>query len=254
MPDLLPQTQSEVRILMNAIVGAIQDVVTAQPDVEVRPDPTQADDAIVEARLEAEISTLWTDHTLLSQSHKKTAVEIRHLRARLAERLFEMKKILSRPGRGGEWRGWLRERGIPRSTADRLVARHGESLGVHDGNAPSESIPEPAEASPEKVAKSVWRSVQRVLTTDDAVVAFITYIAELSGIACEQRQEGLFIFDAVGQAAADVPIPASTTDPGPQPSHGDDTNKGEPATAYAMDIPTAEQTGAVADAGAGSAT
>lgn len=47
-------------------------------------------------------------------------------------------------------RCWLRERGIPRSTADRLAARHAESLGVHDGNAPSESIPEPQRRAPKR--------------------------------------------------------------------------------------------------------
>src|ERR1035437_3784400 len=129
---------------MDATVDAIQDVVMAEPETEVQPDPAQPDDTIIEPQLAQEISALWSDHVRLSADRKATSKELRQIRANLAERLFEMKQILSCPGRGGQWRGWLRQRGIPRSTADRLVARYSEALCSHDENVPTGAIPETA--------------------------------------------------------------------------------------------------------------
>jgi hypothetical protein len=108
---------------MDATVDAIQDVVTAEPDAEVQVGTTQFDDTAIETRLTQEISALWGTHLRLSADRKATAKELRQIRASLAERLSAMKSLLSRPGRGGQWRGWLRQQSIPRSTADRLVAR-----------------------------------------------------------------------------------------------------------------------------------
>ena len=90
---------------MDAIVDAIQDTVTAEPTVETPPVSAQPDDAAVETQLAQEISTLWSEHTRLSADRKVTSKELRLLRARLAQRLYEMKALLARPGRGGEWRG-----------------------------------------------------------------------------------------------------------------------------------------------------
>jgi hypothetical protein len=42
------------------------------------------------------------------------------------------------PGRGGQWSGFLRDRGIPRATADRLAIRYQESLNP-DANRISEA-------------------------------------------------------------------------------------------------------------------
>src|ERR1039458_6030253 len=142
---------------MDALVEAIQAVVIAEPETEAQPDPTQHVDTIIETQLAQEISTLWTEHTRLSADRKATAKDLRQVRAILAERLFAMKSVLSRPGRGGEWRGWLRKRGIPRSSADRLCARHAETLGSgNEGNVPSGAISNPSEDTAEKVAKDVW--------------------------------------------------------------------------------------------------
>src|ERR1017187_5757460 len=107
---------------MDTLVEAIQDVVIAEPETESQPDPTQPVDTIIETHLAQEISTLWMENTRLSANRKATAKDLRQIRAILAERLHEMKSLLSRPGRGGQWRSWLKERGINRSTADSLVA------------------------------------------------------------------------------------------------------------------------------------
>ena len=192
---------------MDALVKAAQNVVIAEPETEVQPDPTQPDDATIETQLTQEISTLWSDHVRLSANRRVTANDLRQIRASLAERLHEMKSLLSRPGRGGQWRSWLREKGINRSTADRLCDRHAETLGI--GNAPSEAITEPTVTAAEKLASVVWSRFRKVLVSDEVFIDFIGRIAELAGFGHEQRAEGLLIFK---------PAPAPATDPAPQPS------------------------------------
>src|ERR1019366_5245736 len=126
---------------------------------------------------------------------------------------------LSRPGRGGQWRGWLQERAIPRSTADRLVSRHAETLGSgNEGNVPSGATSEEGEANAEKLARVVWSRFRKVLISDEAVIDFIDRIAELAGVGHEQRAEGLVIFKPAPPAAEELPGSAPTVDPAPQPS------------------------------------
>ena len=130
-----------------------------------------------------------------------------------------MKALLSRPGRGGLWRSWLRERGIPRSTADRLCARQAEMVDSDNkGNVPSKAIANSPEDSAEELAKSVWQRIGKTLVTDDAVIDFIDRIAQLSGVGHEQRAEGLLIFKPAPTAAEELPATAAAIDPTPQPS------------------------------------
>jgi len=204
---------------MDALMEAIQDAVIAEPETATQPDPSQPVDTIIETQLAQEISTLWTQHTRLNSGRKATTRELRQIRASLAERLYDMKTLLSRPGRGGEWRGWLRERAIPRSTADRLVSRHAETLGSgNEGNVPSGATSEEGEANAEKLARNVWQRFRKTLATDEAVVQFIACIAEISGVGHEQRAEGLLICKPAPKAAEELPTTAPAIDPAPQPS------------------------------------
>jgi hypothetical protein len=235
---------------MDALVEAIQDVVTTEPETEAQPDPTQPDDGAVETQLTRQISTLWIEHTQLSADRKATARDLRQIRAILAERLYEMKSLLSRPGRGGEWRGWLRERAIPRSTADRLVSRHAETLGSgNEGNVPSGAISEPGDANAETLAETVWLRFGKLLATDESVIQFIEGIAELAGVGHEQRAEGLVIFKPAPEAAEELPATAPAIDPAPQPSEEVSVITEEPAPAPVQD----GQAAAAADASNGDA-
>lgn len=193
----------------------------------------------IETQLAEEITTLWSDHVRLSANHKTTARELRQIRASLAERLFAMKKILSRPdaGRGGQWRSWLRERRIPRSTADRLVTRHAETLGIENEKVPSGAISESPKETAAKLAKAAWPRLKNVLTTHEAVLQFLGSIAEVSGAPHEWREEGLMIFSAVPEAADE--LPSSATGPASQPFDGGDAE--EPAAEAATAIPATEQ-------------
>jgi hypothetical protein len=59
------------------------------------------------------ITSLWSEHLNAKNTARATNEELRVLRAKLAEQLSEMKQILSKPGRDGQWSGFLRERNIP---------------------------------------------------------------------------------------------------------------------------------------------
>ena len=237
---------------MEAILDAVQDIVAAEPDAVEQPATAQPDDGAIEARLAQEISSLWSDNLRLSAGRKASAKELRQVRARLAERLHAMKSLLSRPGRGGQWRSWLRERGINRSTADRLVARHAETLCNHEEDAPSGAIPEPATPTAEKLAATVWSSsLRKVLVTGESVIQFIGSIAQIAGVPYEWRTEGLVIFNPVPKAADEVTASAPAAGPAPQPSAETPAAIEEPAAEAAATPPAAEQAPAVSDASSG---
>jgi hypothetical protein len=229
---------------MEAIVDAIQTVVAAEQEAVAQPGTAQPDEGATETRLTQEISELWSSHLRLSGDRKATSKELRLVRARLAERLLAMKQILCRAGRAGQWRSWLRQQHIPRSTADRLAMRHAETLGGDDGNVPTGAIPEPA--TPEKLAAAVWSSsLKKLLVTGESVFQFLASIAQISGIPHEQRDEGLMIFSPVPKAADE----ATASAPAPQPS-GETPGSIEQPAAETTATPTETgQVPAVADAG-----
>jgi hypothetical protein len=240
---------------MDAALDAIQDVVAAEITVEAPPVSAQPDDGAVETRLTQEISELWSSHVRLSGDRKATAKELRQVRARLAERLHAMKSLLARPGRGGEWRGWLRQHGIPRSSADRLVARYAETLGGDDGNVLSEAISEPATPTAENLATAVWSSsLREVLVNGETVFQFLASIAQISGIPHERRQEGLMIFNPVTRAADEATASAPAADPAPQPSiEASPTTGGRTVEATATPTEAGQPAEAAAEASGGDA-
>jgi hypothetical protein len=186
-------------------------------------------DTAAEARLTTETSELWATHSRLGENHKATAIQIRQIRARLAECLFAIKAILSRPdaGRGGRWKSWLRERAIPRSTADRIVARHAETLCGDDGIVPNGALSEPEQVYAEKLAKLVWSRARNVLTSDQSVIQFLTHILTAANVAFEERDEAVVIFNVVPEAADGFRDSASAPDPASATSDGGDVNPDE---------------------------
>jgi len=229
---------------VETIVETVEDAISQEPE-----DETQPDDTIIETQLTQQISTLWTEHTRLSADRRTTAKELRQIRAALAERLHEMKSLLSRPGRGGQWRSWLKERGIPRSSADRLVARHAETLGSgNKENVPTGAISNSQDESAEKLAKSVWQRFRNTLATDESLIQFIACIAELAGFGHEQRAEGLLIFKPAPTATDDLPstaIASESAGPAPQPPDGGDANSADAQAEVAAGTPTTEQVAGV---------
>ena len=205
---------------MDEMIEALQNVVAAEPETEVQPDLAQPDGDPIETRLAQEITALWSDNLRLSGNRKTTAKELRLIRTRLGQRLYEMKSLLCRPdlGPASQWRSWLNQQGIPRSTADRLVARHAETLCSGEGRLLSGAPSEQAESSAEKLAKVLWSRFGKALPTDESVIQFISYIVELAGVGHERRAEGLMIFHAVTTAAEELPGSTSANAPVQQPT------------------------------------
>ncbi len=203
---------------MGTIVEIVENALISEPEAEAQPGTVQPDGTANETQLAEEISTLWSSHVRLSADRKATGKELRQIRVSLAAKLYAMKSLLSRPGRLGQWRGWLRQQGIPRSTADRLVSRHAETLVGDNGNVPTGAISEPGEANAEKLAKDVWLRIGKLLTTHESILRFIGCIVTASGIAHEQREEGLVIFNLARKPADELPGSVSVAQPVPQPS------------------------------------
>ena len=91
-----------------------------------------------ETFLSFEISQLWDIHTSYQNSIKQENEKFRAIRGDLGKLLFHMKQVLAKPGRNGGWPAFLKERRIPRATADRLVIRYQQSLNP-DANRPNEA-------------------------------------------------------------------------------------------------------------------
>jgi hypothetical protein len=163
------------------------DIIITAPSAQVQPD-----DTTIESQLTVEITTLWSEHVRVHASQKATSKQLRLIRATLSQRLYEVKSLLSRPGRSGEWCGWLKQRGIPRSTADRLVTRYAESLTGEAGNCPSEAI-SPDEDVIDKLLQSILPRLRRVLTTKEAVLEFVLRLATNLDLTLDARNVGTLI-------------------------------------------------------------
>jgi hypothetical protein len=125
-----------------------------QPEAQIA-EPDQE-----EAQLTAEVETLWAEHQRVNGLKKSSSADLRRIRQELGKKLYDAKQALSRPGRAGEWSGWLKHRGISRASADRWIARHLESIG-QPNNGISESIP-PKDAI-EKLLTFLAEKLKRVL-------------------------------------------------------------------------------------------
>jgi hypothetical protein len=136
-------------------------------DTDFTPETMESYDALGEA-----ITNLWVAHANAKITARATKDELRVLRAKLGEQLSEMKQILAKPGRGGQWSSFLMERGIPRATADRLVARHQRSLNP-DANLLTEPVSEPTEEEVQKLFMAVWPKLRRTLRSRQSVDLFV---------------------------------------------------------------------------------
>jgi hypothetical protein len=167
-----------------------------------------------EQRLDKEIARLWEVHVEAKGVVKKTKEELKEIRERLSERLFQMKQLLARPGRNGQWSAWLKERRISRASADRLVQRFAATLPGYE--LPHESIPRTSNEAAEELARGLWPSFRKALTTNESVVQFFGWIAKISGVPHQWREEGLLVYHAVSTATDESPCSVPACGPASQ--------------------------------------
>jgi hypothetical protein len=153
-----------------------------------------------------EISQLWNIHTSYQDSIKQDNHKLRAIRGDLGKLLFHMKQVLAKPGRNGGWSSFLKERQIPRATADRLVIRYQESLNP-DANRLNETISEPTEEEIVRLFHSMRPRLRRLLATPQSLYRFIDLLTAASCDGTRRRitDDGILILKSAQQAASAEP-------------------------------------------------
>jgi hypothetical protein len=104
--------------------------------------------------------------------------------ATLGELLYRRKQMLCRLGRNGQWSLWLRQQGMSRSTADRLVTQYAESYGLTDELRHRE-ITEPLEGNVCLAASRASKRLKNMLKTPRSRMTFIKVLADVFGLGIE---------------------------------------------------------------------
>ena len=162
-----------------------------------------------ERHLTEEIDRLWEARQSYDGSIRSQRTAMRSLDKTLAEMLYAMKTVLSKPGRSGGWSEFLRDRKFPRATADRWINRYQQTLG--DDNCLNEAVTEPTEEDVQKVFTRVWPKLRCKLPTTKSVYWFVSNLAAASGIGHEFRDGGIFMLETLSENAEEAP--ANTTPP-----------------------------------------
>jgi hypothetical protein len=147
----------------------------SQPTPIVQPH----EDLDVEDReVEARIVTLWGDHsTEVSRSVAATA-RLKAIKSELAKELYRLKQNYVKPGKEGQWGKFLKERGIPRSTADRYALKHARSIKTEEGNLLTEEITPSTPTDKKIIAKvnALAPGLSKFLGTRGAVSTFVNLL------------------------------------------------------------------------------
>lgn len=188
------------------------------PDGAVRelsePESPVSDESI----LDAEITRLWQDHRDYQTAIRYQSQNLGILRSDLGKRLHQMKELLVKPGRGGQWSAWLKQRKIPRATADRLVAKYERSINPN-GNCPTAQLAEPKEEDIQKLYESVSPKLRRVLRTAASAYRFLDLLtSSFEGVDRRLTDEGILILNPLVQPDSAVEQNAARRDDFAEPS------------------------------------
>jgi hypothetical protein len=177
------------------------------------PEVSQPDGASQdEANLSAETVQLWQVHQDCQTAIKHETQQFRSLRGELGRLLHQMKALLSTPGRNGKWSSWLKERRIPRATADRLVLKFERSLHP-DSNCLSESITEPTEAEIQTLLDRLLPKLRKALPTPASSYKFIELLVSSLTLVHQASEEGLTIVKPVQKTAVVEPVQEAQHEP-----------------------------------------
>jgi hypothetical protein len=164
-----------------------------------------------EQRLADEIRQLWAVHVEAKTTVKKTKTELKAIRERLSERLFEMKQLLVKPGRSGGWSSFLRSEGIAKATGDRLVRGHEKTINP-EPNMVSEQVSEPTPVDAQRLFESVLPRLKGKLTTPRLAFDFLLWFVGSSHLAHEWQEKGLLVLkpsvETANEPSGGAPVPA----------------------------------------------
>ncbi|MGO9270474.1 MAG: hypothetical protein ACLQOO_09515 [Terriglobia bacterium] len=160
-----------------------------------------------EQKLTDEIRQLWAVHTDAQATVKKTKAEIKAIRQRLSERLFEMKQLLAKPGRNGGWSSFLRAEGIAKATADRLVRKHQRPVG-QEPNVVTEQVSEPG-VDVERLFNSLLPRLRTHLTSARSAYQFVLRLVGSFELACDMQADGILVFNPAVKTSTAAAAPAA---------------------------------------------
>jgi hypothetical protein len=147
-----------------------------------------------ETYLSGEIIQLWEMHRCYSGDIKAEQFRQRCVGNTLGQLLLSMKRILVTPGRNGKWSGWLKEHGISRATADRLVIRYAEAHNMLTESA-HEQLHEPSESEIGKLFAALWGRMEKTLTTSRSRYEFLRCFLYRSGLTYRWDDDGIMTFE-----------------------------------------------------------
>lgn len=131
-----------------------------------------------------------------------------------------MKQLLARPGRNGQWSPFLQNQGIPRTTADRLVAGHKRSLAP-EANCVSDAIHEPTKQDIQKLFRSVWPRLAKTLTTPESVYDFVRCIITRADIPHEYHHDRILMSYPTVAMSGEPEFVALVDAPAAEPANDD---------------------------------
>jgi hypothetical protein len=144
--------------------------------------------------LDAEIRKLWDIHKQYECGFKSERTKMLHVGNSLGELLHAAKALLATVGRSGRWSAYLRQLGINRCSADRLVARFAEAKGLTE-KPPHRAVSEPSDTEISKLAHRVLQRVESKLPSARSrydLIRCLTYLFELE---YQYENAGLLVRD-----------------------------------------------------------
>ena len=185
-----------------------QDPVPADspvPEIS-QPESPSSDEGV----LTSQIVELWQVHENHQTSIKHETEQFRALRDELGKLLHQMKELLARPGRSGQWSALLKERAIPRATADRLVHKYERSLNPN-ANCLTEQLAEPTEEEIQRAFVKVFPKLRRVLRTPASAYRFVDLLSgSFEGLERRVTEEGFVVLRPAQHTAAVESVPAES--------------------------------------------
>ena len=158
-----------------------------------RGDCEAASELQTEINLAVEISDLWSAHVRAESTIRQTVAELREVRLNLSAKLYDMKRLLVRPGRNGGWSRFLASQNIPLSTADRYVKQHEATLNAANTSLPSEQIRPKSDVH--ELFDALWPRLQRVLRNQPKLHEFVCLLTAACGNSSrELTEKGVFVF------------------------------------------------------------
>jgi hypothetical protein len=143
----------------------------ATAGIDVLPLPPAPAEGADESALTAEILHLWAAEQKTHATARRTREELSKQRMTLGAKLRELKDLLARRGRAGEWSGFLRANRLPRTTADRWIDRYERSLLPQEKRTTG-AIGLPPEERAAALARTLLPRLRRILVDHLAVARF----------------------------------------------------------------------------------